>query len=609
MSTPNPVPGSKKKKLGFLEKHVCKSEAHKLAESLHKAAKQNYKAAVADYEHDSAELANLLDVRLKGKLPDTEIAKLKDEYDTAVRLHAIGARPKDPDAAAALYRDNAAELKAISRKAMEALKKRAASPTGSDDELQRQRRAWYALENTRRELRQSAERGTALLRMAIADRPDSADENALAAADEALVHLATAEERAKAGSLGHAASDVKAAAALVAKVTARLGEIQAAPTKSFAMWQALDVPGMLDKLAETRNFDDAASTELVKSLEDVLECAKRGECSRALKTAEWPKQVFEAAAQKFADARKEVEKRGDLPTLAKKMGELCESMSVALLEHKQDAVAQKAKRIVTAGEFKAADGAAAQHRWLKALEWLRKGDEELAEIRAAWRKLTGDAAKKRVQARNDPNETAVANGIGIDAYCEKLALAESVVTKNGFDPYALATPMKPEEVAGIYGYTTEDYNTLNPLRRDKQPDGMTDADWAAAKVNYAQYSASLEAGLTKLPGYTGEVFRGGALPESIVESIKKTKTFSDPAFVSSSYSHGFAGDYQFLITAKGRSGKDISSFSIYKETEGEVLFLPATKFKVTAIQEGKPEEAPPHKLLKPGKLYIFMEEI
>ncbi|MBI4695875.1 MAG: hypothetical protein HY749_17855 [Gammaproteobacteria bacterium] len=50
---------------------------------------------------------------------------------------------------------------------------------------------------------------------------------------------------------------------------------------------------------------------------------------------------------------------------------------------------------------------------------------------------------------------------------------------------APATPGEPEPAAGICGCTTDDYDAPDPLRRDRQPEGMTGDEGSAAKANDA----------------------------------------------------------------------------------------------------------------------------
>ena len=91
----------------------------------------------------------------------------------------------------------------------------------------------------------------------------------------------------------------------------------------------------------------------------------------------------------------------------------------------------------------------------------------------------------------------------------------------------------------------------------------------------------LNEALAKLPKYEGFVMRGTNLPVSIRNQHQQGATVVYDAFTSTSTSHGFSGQDQFLIYSKtGRPVMSISSIS----GEEEVLFQSGTRFRIISVR-------------------------
>ena len=88
--------------------------------------------------------------------------------------------------------------------------------------------------------------------------------------------------------------------------------------------------------------------------------------------------------------------------------------------------------------------------------------------------------------------------------------------------------------------------------------------------------------LEEIAPFEGQTFRGtNTLPRSLnPENLRVGDRYIDEAFTSSDLVTPFEGRFQ--ITIEGSSGRDISDLSL-ANGEAEVLFLPATEFRITAV--------------------------
>lgn len=140
--------------------------------------------------------------------------------------------------------------------------------------------------------------------------------------------------------------------------------------------------------------------------------------------------------------------------------------------------------------------------------------------------------------------------------------------------------LTPSELDAIDFYTGPGYDALNSHLRGLATDV---ADGTATRSELEEYSRLVSRGLDKLPTYEGETLRGTNLPQSVLEQMDRTGTFSDPAFMSTSTSEdvaqGFRGNGNAMLHIEGNTGHDIASLSQYKN-EAEVLFDKGTNFDV-----------------------------
>lgn len=158
-----------------------------------------------------------------------------------------------------------------------------------------------------------------------------------------------------------------------------------------------------------------------------------------------------------------------------------------------------------------------------------------------------------------------------------------------------APPPYPEEVAALDIYSSELFSEMNQSLR-----GEAKASPAiSAEIKMAT------SGLRNMPIAQGTVYRGAALPKSVIEQYKKGSTIEELGFTSTTESKQVADDFVeynrtpgrenvfFVINSKkGRSMKQISMLP----EEEEVLFEPKTKFNVLDVRT------------KNGRTLIYMDE-
>jgi hypothetical protein len=130
-----------------------------------------------------------------------------------------------------------------------------------------------------------------------------------------------------------------------------------------------------------------------------------------------------------------------------------------------------------------------------------------------------------------------------------------------------------DDVLGAYDYTTGSYVEMNNYLRDLSNPGDI--------PGLEQRIEATTTALSKLPPVPGTTYRGVEMFPGLLDQFEVGKTWSDPAFLSSSLSpttaNGFGPGVRF--TLEGRSGVDVSAISAYRH-EAEVLFQRGTKFDV-----------------------------
>lgn len=137
--------------------------------------------------------------------------------------------------------------------------------------------------------------------------------------------------------------------------------------------------------------------------------------------------------------------------------------------------------------------------------------------------------------------------------------------------------LSKEEIHGVWDYTTDKgYGDMNGALRSTDPTPPE----VQARIDNAV------AGLDRLPTHEGTTYRGTNLPDSVVDEIARTGTYSDKAFSSSSMNESTArdfirpyGDNPTYMKIDGHSSSDVRPFSA-AQREAEFLFKPDTKFEV-----------------------------
>lgn len=186
----------------------------------------------------------------------------------------------------------------------------------------------------------------------------------------------------------------------------------------------------------------------------------------------------------------------------------------------------------------------------------------------------------------DVQKAKLSNYLGEKTYGRFNNYVSDAMERNNTPDYDLS---EAEKVA-LYAYTSGEryYVRLNnALRSDKAADIARVSDFADV----------LDGALAKLPKHDGFVTRNTDLPLDIAEKMKVGKTYSDPAYMSTSMDiepPNFNGAYDFTIMARG--GRKISGFSQFPD-ESEVLFPRASKFDILKVTE------------KDGKFTVIMDEI
>ncbi|MEX3644264.1 ADP-ribosyltransferase [Mycolicibacterium porcinum] len=183
-------------------------------------------------------------------------------------------------------------------------------------------------------------------------------------------------------------------------------------------------------------------------------------------------------------------------------------------------------------------------------------------------------------------------------WAEKVADEYPSLSKNG--------------VEGLYDYTTENYDGMNPYLRDTDPltpaqqqvldaesiDRMTDAQ----RVAWEEKITSTDEGLSGLPPYRADpddpfstTWRGMRASDSLLDQFVEGSIFSDPAYLSSStdahvaeiFARGAAEDQTpTLLKIEGYDGVEVRQVSRYVH-ESEILFPRGAEFEVISKQLGE----------------------
>jgi len=183
-------------------------------------------------------------------------------------------------------------------------------------------------------------------------------------------------------------------------------------------------------------------------------------------------------------------------------------------------------------------------------------------------------------------------------WAQRISDAYPAITKDG--------------VEGVYEYTTEHYDGMNPYLRNVDPlnpqqqeilnahsiDQMTDSqrsDWEARITR-------TDEGLSALPPYRADpddvfstTWRGLRAPDSLLDQFVEGRSFSDPAYLSTSIDSDIAEEFArganatqtpTLLTVHGYDGVDVMQLSRYMR-ESEILFPRGSKFDVLSKVTGE----------------------
>lgn len=199
---------------------------------------------------------------------------------------------------------------------------------------------------------------------------------------------------------------------------------------------------------------------------------------------------------------------------------------------------------------------------------------------------------------------------------DQFRLADGSVDPDKFDEWTAAVaeayPRIGEDgVAGVYDYTTENYQGMNPYLRDIDPlspeqqsilgadsiDDMTDTQ----RSSWEERISNTDGGLAALPPYRADpadamstTWRGMHASDELLGQLKVGEVFEDPAYLSTSLDSRVAGDFALsadpgrtptLLSIEGYNGVDVSQISRYT-TEAEILFPRGSRFEVTSHDVG-----------------------
>jgi SPP1 gp7 family putative phage head morphogenesis protein len=136
------------------------------------------------------------------------------------------------------------------------------------------------------------------------------------------------------------------------------------------------------------------------------------------------------------------------------------------------------------------------------------------------------------------------------------------------------------EAVAIRAYSNADYIQMNAFLRGQ----------ARGNDDLIATVMAATSGLSKLPEFEGLVLRGVmgtriADMEAFMTAHQVGRIVEYRAFTSGSYNNPFLGDILYRI--QSRTGRVVESLAT-DPFEAEVLFLPGTKFSVTAIERGSP---------------------
>ncbi|HKP39615.1 ADP-ribosyltransferase [Mycobacterium sp.] len=183
-------------------------------------------------------------------------------------------------------------------------------------------------------------------------------------------------------------------------------------------------------------------------------------------------------------------------------------------------------------------------------------------------------------------------------WAERVSDAYPEITKDG--------------VEGVYDYTTQNYEGMNPYLRSIDPlspyqQSILDADSIdlmtdAQRASWEERVTHTDEGLASLPPYRADpsdafstTWRGMHASDSFLEQFNVGEIFHDPAYLSTSADARVAENFALsasadrtptLLTVEGYDGVGVSALSRYAN-EFEVLFPRGTDFEVISREMGE----------------------
>ncbi|HSH94562.1 MAG TPA: hypothetical protein VK968_10490, partial [Roseimicrobium sp.] len=254
----------------------------------------------------------------------------------------------------------------------------------------------------------------------------------------------------------------------------------------------------------------------------------------------------------------------------------------------------------------------------KLQQFQKEKEDAAASMRELWLHDQSKRFQQEVAEGRGEKSKLMAKNLGEAQFLEMAQMAETLAkNKHGLklnlfgpehDPAILIAPMTLAEIASLYGYSTQDFTTLNGILRGtranpadeakassadagtkpvpappvKSKDGkpLRACDIPAPHIDYTPYVESCKSALTKLPVFKGKkVFRADKdLPDFLIEEIIENGTMTQKSFVSCGLQKvpGF-GEWVSEISGV-QTGREITMFSLHS-TEGEVLFPPGSVFR------------------------------
>jgi hypothetical protein len=173
-------------------------------------------------------------------------------------------------------------------------------------------------------------------------------------------------------------------------------------------------------------------------------------------------------------------------------------------------------------------------------------------------------------------------------------------------------PISPRGVGGVYHYSTELHQGMNPYLRDV--DSLTERQRGVLGVDslsdltseqralWEERIAHTDEGLAALPPYradpselTSTTWRGMRASDSLLGQLREGSIFHDPgylsttsdSFVAESFARGaLPGETPTLVRVVGSDGVDVSQLSQFMH-ESEILFPRGSEFEVLSRQIGE----------------------